>query len=226
MALTSGPELISSLLHQLPKGELVEAVEVLELGSRVRAYVHVRSKGGFHNARGWASLAANVGSKHNAFTWVRKVDAPKRVENLKVDLAVPKREHQPGLEKQGSAKAAWLGTETGVPKRPASSGALPDTFMAKIEKVSTSDPALASLIAGPTFENETLKAAMANALGPNALTNYHDLGAFTGLGLLPGLPGFSIAPSRSLRCVLSAEELPPIHTPVSPVVDALQPGLE
>jgi hypothetical protein len=235
MAITSGPELISSLLYQLPKGELVEAVEVLELGSRVRAYVHVRSKGDYHNARGWVSLAGNVGSKQNAFTWARKVEAPKQKTT-----AAPK----------SSAKAAWSGAAEPVErKKPqadtsasvpavagalyaksgsgallsdsdltAAAGQLTTSLQAKLAKVNACDPALASLI-DPFKDNEAFGAAMTSALGPTSFVNFRELGNFTGLGLLPGLPGFSIDVIGSLHQLLGdADPQTPFMLGTSPVV--------
>lgn len=215
MAITSGPELISSLLFQLPKGELVEAVEVLQLGSRVRAYIHVRSKGDYHNARGWISLAGNVGSKNNAYTWARRVEAPKKQE----------KKPEPHTEKpvtpapnQMSAKSAWSGsapvTSLGA-SQPERDAELNGMLHSKMSRVGMSDPALASL-EDPMVDHDRFKTAMTNALGINAFPNFRELGSFTGLGLLSGLPGFAIDITGSLRQMLDVSDSP-TQTPLSAV---------
>ena len=172
LALTSGPELVSSLVSMVPRGELVEAVEIMAVGSRIRAFVHVwsASDGQKKGLQGWASLAANVGQKRKEFTWVQKVD-----------------DKAPSLLRDEPADDALNGAD-----------AIADPSNSR-----TADPSERPDAATDSLHTTASEwKAVERVLGSHALTNLHDIGSYTGLGLLPGLPGFSFGITGALRRLL------------------------
>ena len=67
VAVTSGPELVSSTVHRLHAGDLVEVVSLAQVGSRTRGLLHALPH---TEGVGWISIAA----ARAAWVWAKPVD--------------------------------------------------------------------------------------------------------------------------------------------------------
>lgn len=209
LAITSGPELISSLEFQLPKGELIEAVEVANVGSRVRAFIHVRGKPTDERISGWISLAANVRRSRGriSFAWARKVQAPPpRVEPVLIEMPLASSSLKGGLPHDEGRHAKSLGAAGG--QKASFHSRVPGLLSTATGHTATADAdadaALGDLgdladrdgVAPGQPHTKQLAAWLppgitVASLGANATANHLELGSFTGLLLCPGLPGFA-----------------------------------